>query len=114
MTEDEKVMVELLREILKWAKVTSISKVKEVLQTTLKTPEQRLAYQLSTGIKLAEVAGGAKVGVSTVGFWWEDWARLGIVELKPVQGGSRAVRLFSLVDFGIELPKPGQKSPQSG
>jgi transposase len=101
--EDQKMTVELLREILKWTKVTSIPEVKAVLLATLKTPEQRKAYQASNGRKLAEVAAMANAGVSTVGKWWDSWAKLGIAEMRPAQGGSRAFRSFSLEDFEIEV-----------
>jgi hypothetical protein len=105
MISDEKRMVELLEEILKWNKVASIPRVRELLLDTLKTPEQKLAYQLSDGRNRTEVAALSNAGSSTVGEWWELWYKIGIADRKAVQGGFRAVRSFSLEDFGIETPK---------
>jgi hypothetical protein len=110
--EDWRLTIALQSEILKWIKVTSVPKVKTILESTLKTPEQKMAYQFSTGKKLLEVAKLANVSKSSVANWWESWARLGIAEMKSVRGGSRAIRSFSLEDFGIDVPKltPNPKS----
>jgi len=35
---------------------------------------------------------------------WKKWTRVGIAEQVPAQGGSRG-SLFSLEEFGIEVPK---------
>ena len=38
--------------------------------------------------------------------WWRSWAKLGIVDLIPVQGGdSRGKKIFELEDFDISIPK---------
>ena len=96
--EDQKTAVELLKEILKWTKVTSIPQVKNLLESTLASPEQRLAYQASDGKNVREVADIAHVGKSTIGRWWADWVKLGLAELQPAKGGDRAIRSYSLTE----------------
>ena len=108
--EDQQTAVELLKEILKWTKVTSIPQVKNLLESTLASPEQRLAYEASDGRNVREVADIAHVGKSTIGRWWVDWVRLGLAELQPAKGGDRAIRSFSLAEFGLEVSKPNRKT----
>jgi hypothetical protein len=45
--EDE--MIELLRELVRWTRVTSIPSVKKLLENTLHNPEERTAYQACDG-----------------------------------------------------------------
>jgi hypothetical protein len=102
--------VELLKEILKWTKVTNIPQVKSLLESTLASSEQRIAYEASNGKNVREVADIAHVGKSTIGRWWAEWVKLGLAELRPAKGGDRAFRSFSLAEFGLEVPKPNQKT----
>ena len=42
---------------------------------------------------------------NTVSIWWNKWIKAGIAEPISVKGGGiRAKRVFSLDDFGIEVP----------
>jgi hypothetical protein len=97
-------MIELLEELVKWTKVTSIASVKKLLLEILPKPEQKIAYQASDGATVKEVAKQANASVGSVSKWWEQWTRSGIAEDVPVRGGKRTVRKFSLEDFGIEVP----------
>ena len=94
----------LLQETLKWIKVTSIPHVKELLLDLLAGERKRIAYQASDGRDLRSVAGLVGVGPSTVARWWKVWMRAGIANPRSVRGGIRAVRTFSLSDFGIQVP----------
>jgi hypothetical protein len=98
-------MIELLEELVKWTKVTSIPNVKKILTAILVKPEEKIAYQASDGKKtIKQVAKRANVATGTVSGWWKKWAKVGIVEAFSVAGGTRAKRVFSLDDFGIEVP----------
>ncbi len=103
MSENETNII--LRELLKWTKVTSIPTVKGLLESTLTTSEQKKAYEASTGRNVREVADIARTSKSSVAMWWDQWIKLGLAEVKPAKGGKRAVRSFSLEDFGIKVPK---------
>jgi hypothetical protein len=98
-------MIELLEELVKWIKVTSIPRVKELLLKILESPEERVAYQSSDGERTARSVGDiANVGHYKIADWWKTWIKAGIAEPVSVQRGERAKRIFSLDDFGIEVP----------
>jgi hypothetical protein len=98
-------MIELLEELVKWTRVTSFPKVKELLIGILTSPEEKVAYQSSDGGKTSrEVADIANVSQFTISKWWKAWIKAGIAESISVQRGERAKRIFSLDDFGIEVP----------
>lgn len=112
MNEDEEIK-EILREILKWTKVTSIPKVKELLLGILESPEEMIAYQSSDGEKnRRKVADQANVSQSTVSKWWRKWIKAGIAEPVSVQRGERAMRIFSIGDFGLEVPTIEKRPPK--
>lgn len=113
MSEENRV-VELLEELVKWTKVTSIPKVKELLLDTLSKPEEKVAYELSDGKAAVKIA--KKVGVSdvTVGKWWKKWVKIGIAETIAARGGTRAKRTFSLAEFDIEVPSIKISSTKEG
>lgn len=98
-------MVELLEELVRWTRVTSFPKVKDLLIGTLTSQEEKVAYQSSDGEKTSrEVAEMANVSKFTILKWWTAWIKAGIAESISVQRGERAKRIFSLDDFGVEVP----------
>ena len=111
MSKEDKV-VTLLKELVKWIKVTSIPHVKRLLLEIVPSPEEKIAYQSSDGKKtVKQVAKQANVSVGSISGWWKKWIKAGIAEAVSVKGGKRARRVFSLVDFGIEVPKIAKVSP---
>ena len=108
-------MIELLDELVKWTKVTSIPKVKELLLSILKSPEEMVVYQSSNGEKTSrEVADVANVSQFSIAKWWKAWIKAGIAESVSVRRGERAKRIFSLDDFGIELPVIKEVTAEEG
>lgn len=105
-------IIELLEEMLKWTKVTSIPHVKTLLSEILPSDKEKVAYHYSDGRGSQEVAKFAKVGFATITKWWKVWARAGIAELVSVKGGERAKRIFSLEDFGIVVPQLEEVKPE--
>ena len=118
MSARESDELKVLREILKWMKFAGMNQVQSVLETTLNTPEKKLAYQMSDGTKgTVEVGKVSKVGSPTkVGTLWKEWKRKGLGDSLSVQGGDRFKRTFDLEDFGIEVPQivtsPATAQPQ--
>ena len=104
MSEDR--VIELLEELVKWTKVTSIPKVKALLEELVKSPEEKIAYSLSNGKRTTrEIAVSANAGKDAISKWWRKWTRAGIAEpISAPGGGNRARSVFSLEDFGIESP----------
>ena len=105
MGDKQDKIAELLGELLKWIKVTSIPHVKTLLQEILQSDKEKIAYHYSDGRSIREVAKSANVGLSTVDNWWKTWSKYGIVELVSVKRGKRVKRIFSLEDFGVKVPK---------
>ena len=99
-------MIELLEELVKWTKVTSIPRVRQLLLEILRSPEERIAYHSSDGERTSrEVGRISNVSYGTILNWWKTWIRAGIAEPVSVRGGGeRAKRVFGLDDFGIEVP----------
>lgn len=100
--DKQDIMIEILSEMLKWIKVTSIPKVKKLLLDVLPSDKEKIAYHYSDGRDSREVAKVAGVHFTTVARWWKTWTRVGIAESLSAKGGERAKRIFSLEDFGIE------------
>lgn len=108
-------MVELLGELVRWTRVTSIPQVKKLLEEVLPNPEEKVAYESSDGKSSQEVAKLANISYVTVTVWWKKWIKAGIAEATPSKGGQRTKRVFSLTDFGIEVPElvPKEKAKTS-
>jgi len=98
--------VELLREILKWTKFDGMQRVKSTLMDVLQKDVEKIVYEFSDGRSSIEVAKLAGVSHQTVVNYWKKWSRLGLVEAERAKGGTRYKRVFSLEDFGIEVPRP--------
>jgi len=108
-------MVELFEELVRWTRVTSIPQVKKLLEEILPSPEEKVAYESSDGKSSQEVAKLANISYATVTVWWKKWIKAGIAEAISAKGGQRAKRIFSLTDFGIEIPElvPKEKAKPS-
>jgi len=98
-------MIELLEEILKWARLEGVHRAKDTLTELLRTDAEKLAYEYSDGRTSREIAGVVGVSHATVTNYWKKWARYGIVKEVGARGGTRYQRVFSLSDFGIEVPE---------
>jgi len=85
--------------------VTSIPRVRDLLLEMLGSPEERIAYHSSDGERTSrEVGRISNTSHITISRRWKTWIRAGIAEPVSVRGGERAKRIFSLDDFGIEVP----------
>jgi hypothetical protein len=99
-------IIELLQELSKWVKVTSYPQVGKILNEQVQSEAQKIVYANSDGIRTTkeffELSGMYSPDVSEN---WKKWARAGIAKQVPVSGGTRGKSLFSLEEFGIEVPK---------
>jgi transposase len=105
-------MIELLEELVKWTKVKSIPHVKKLLLEILPSDEEKRAYHYSNGQDSRGVAKLAGVGHVAVTKWWKNWIRAGIAKPVSAKRGKRAKRVFSLEDFGIEVPLLKEVKPK--
>lgn len=96
----------ILKEILKWIKISSYGDVKTVLESALNTDIKKIIYYLSDGINNQDdIVRIGKVGAGSVSNNWNEWEKLGIGELIPVKRGTRFKRSFNPIDFGMNIPK---------
>jgi len=107
MSEDKTdKVIKLLEEILKWIRFQGWRNVKDILLDTLKDDLSKLVYHYSDGSSSREIAKRVSVSHATVTNYWKKWAKIGIVEPIKVRGGGiRYKRMFSLEEFGIEIPE---------
>jgi hypothetical protein len=104
-------IIELLEEILKWTRLEGLQKAKAALTELLKADAEKLAYEYSDGRTSREVAGVVGVSHATIANYWRKWSRYGIVVERSSRGGGTSYkRLFSLSDFGIEVPKNAEQT----
>lgn len=100
-----------LQEILKWTRFANLSKLKEILEKELETDQKKLAYESTDGVNgIKEVAAGSGAPQDTVYGWWQKWSRLGLVIESATRKG-RMVKIVSLDDVGIKIPKKAKSSP---
>jgi hypothetical protein len=113
MSKEDK-MVELLEELVRWTKVTGIPKVKVLLEEILQSPEERIAYEASIESRTqGEIAKLANVSQVTISNYGKKWIKNGIAKSISARGGQRAIKLFSLEDFGIEVPRTTPKRKET-
>jgi len=94
---------DILSDILKWTKFQGMQKAKQVLETTLDTDIKRLIYSLSDGESSPNIARTVGVDPMKVRRYWKQWFIVGIVEVHP-RYKKRYQRIFTLEEFGIEVP----------
>lgn len=104
----QKDLIDLLSEILKWTKFIGKQKLKTLLQDVLNEDLEKVIYELSDGQSLREMekickANGYSVSHATIGNYWDRWASLGIVEPSSRFKG-RYERVVSLNEVGIDFP----------
>jgi DNA-binding MarR family transcriptional regulator len=111
--DNDQITIELLREILKWTRFEGIQKARDTLETLLKTDIEKIIYQNSDGRTSREIAQLVGTSHPTVIRHWKRWSVYGIVEEVRSRGGSRYKRVFSLPDFGIEVPQTERRADSS-
>ena len=105
----------LLKEILKWIKIGGIKKVKEVLTNNLTDNNKKLVYHFSDGNKnIWDICKTTGIkSTATISNYWNQWKKIGIVEVVPAKRGERIKKIFELSDFDIEVPKINIKSKEN-
>jgi hypothetical protein len=105
--ENQGRIVELLTEIAKWSRLGGIQIAREVISSTLQNDAEKLAYQYSDGRASRDVARIAGLSDFTIRTYWKKWNLAGLVSHSDKFKG-RYERVFSLENFGIELPATKQ------
>lgn len=109
---DTKRIIELLEESVKWQRFEGAQLAKKILRDLLSKDADKLVYHHSDGKGSKEVAALAGVSDFTVRNYWKKWNTEGLVVPSQKFKG-RYERVFSLEDFGIEIPMLKGQSPQA-
>jgi transposase len=100
-------ILEELKEQSKWLRFLAFSSLKNILEKSLETKEQKMIYELSDGKNSTnDIAKklknrGVKVSHMTVYNYWRKWYSLGIVEPSEKYSG-RYQKIVSLEVFNIK------------
>ncbi len=112
---EENEQTTILKEILKWIKISGMKEVKEIIETQLSSDPKKLIFQLSDGSKgtqeIAKIVGD--VSHMSVANYWKAWEKIGLGESTTAMGGKRFKRSFDLEDFGIKVPDVEMESKQT-
>lgn len=107
---NESESVKLLRELVAWTRFQALPSLRETLQREMDDEKKKLVYQYTDGKKgVKEVGTLADVPTTTVHRWWHRWHNIGIVRQAEDRAG-RMVRLCSLRDLGIDVPRLREES----
>ena len=106
MSEEIKEQTEILREILRWTKISNLDKVRNILLGELNDENKTLVYFLSDGKSSDEIEKimNKKVTDMSIRNWWKKWGKLGIMEIHP-NYKKRFMKIFDVEDYGIKIPK---------
>ncbi len=112
---DEKLdrIVSLLEELLRLERIDGMRKVETLIKELIKRDVEKLVYENSDGRTSREIAEASSVSHGTVVNYWNKWAKYGLVQELKSRGGTRYRKIFSLSDFGIEVPSKKLPSQQS-
>lgn len=104
--EDDHDLYPVMREILRWSRITAIALIGEHVVGALTSDTEKLVYNLSDGKNSSrDISSQVKVvSHKTVTNYWKKWARLGVVEPSPFFEG-RWQKVIELEQLGIDLPK---------
>lgn len=103
MSEDNKRIIELLEELVKWRRLEGAQLARKTMKEVLSKDAEKLVYQYSTGRTSKEIAALSGVSDFSVRNYWKKWNQEGLVMPSQKYKG-RYERVFSLEDFGIEIP----------
>lgn len=106
----DKLLEELVsntRNILRWIRFQNLPSLKNVLEKTLSSPEERSVYESADGeTSQGDMASKTGVAQRTISDWLQRWHHLGLVDL--VDGKYKKVE--SLTHMGITIPETKSKS----
>ena len=105
MSDDNRKIIELLEELVKWRRFEGAQLAKKTLRELFSKDAEKLVYQNSDGKTSRDIAALSGVSDFSVRNHWKKWNIEGLVVPSQKYKG-RYERVFSLEDFGIEVPSP--------
>jgi hypothetical protein len=106
MLNELKKQTEILKEILKWTKISGLENIKKKISDEFHENNKILVYSLSDGRSIYDIEKilNKKVTGMTVSNWWKSWSKQGLMEIHP-DYKKRYKSIFNLEDFGIIVPE---------
>lgn len=102
-----KQLINLQKETLRWMRFQSLPALRKTLLETLDSEQKKQIYELTDGVSVSRtVAGIAKVSSVTVINYWNEWARLGILEKEGTGRSTTFKKMVSLPGLGIPVTLP--------
>jgi len=98
-----KKIIELLEELVKWKRFEGSQLAKKTMKELFSKDSEKLVYQNSDGKASRDIATLSGVSDFSVRNYWKKWNIEGLVVPSDKHKG-RYERMFSLEDFGIEIP----------
>jgi len=93
--------IELLEELVKWAKIANYEKVKEIIAIVLDEDNKKKAYMFTgSHYNRDEICKNAKISKDTLTELWKQCLEVGLIEKE----GSKYRAIFDLENFGL-VPK---------
>jgi hypothetical protein len=97
----------IMREQLRWARLSGLSHLKTIFETELKTDEEKVVYEMSDGERsIRDLEKLTSVSRSRVALLWRKWYNMGIMERSEKYEGKRMRKSFSLFDVGMDVTLP--------
>ena len=103
MNDDMKKLLDLVEELVKWKRFEVAQLAKKTLKEVFRNDSEKLVYHFSDGKTSREIAGLSGVSDFSVRHYWKKWNVEGLIVPSHKQKG-RYERVFSLDDFGIDIP----------
>lgn len=113
MSEDNKRILEILEELVKWKRFEGSQLAKKTLRELFSKDIEKLIYHHSDGKTTKDIAALAGISDFSVRSYWKKWNIEGLMIPSQKHKG-RYERVFSLEDFGIEIPLAKKASLQTG
>jgi len=96
----------LNEELLKWTRFDKKMKLKEFIQSTLTTDNEKIIYELTDGeMSTRDIEAKCKINQKTVSTYWQKWQTMGILERTEKYSGKRYRKICSLKELGIDIPQ---------
>ena len=108
-------IAKIMEEQLKWTKLFGMSQLRTIFEQNLRTEQEKFVYELSDGERSTrDIEKIANVSRTKIAVLWKKWYKMGLMERSLKYEGRRMKKSFSLLDVGIEIDIPSEKTLATG
>lgn len=106
MDDKKEEQTKILKEILKWIKITRQKTLKDNSEKLFSNNKEMAVFELTDGEKSSrDIEKITGVNYKKVQSLWKKWIDANIAEPCEKYGGGRCIKLFNLADFGLKNQK---------